>query len=360
MKQIIISIAILIFVIIGIVLLTDNSEEGLLPSLSGYFSSEAGDDDDDDEEGHGKQQLVEGSLIVSVSKETQQFAGIKTSLTENMSVQSEDNAFSSVIDIQELLDMRSNYRNVKAQREVINTSFKNTTKQLERLKVLHKEASNISARELQQARSKWEEDKARIHATDIELQNIRDNMVQKWNTEITELALKEESEIFDRLISREEYIILVSLKAEQQLSPDTAFVFVNREDDRQQARKAYFISAAPFSDNTLQGETYFFRTNGNKIRIGMRLYVWLPNTGFTGEGVNIPTEAIVWYAGKPWAYIQIDEERFSRRSLLNPIQTSNSWLVKENFEVGEKIVISGAQTLLSEEFKYAIPDEDDD
>ena len=92
----------------------------------------------------------------------------------------------------------------------------------------------------------------------------------------------------------------------------------------------------------------------------MRLYVWLPNTGFTGEGVNIPAEAIVWYAGKPWAYIQIDDEHFSRRSLLNPIQASDSWLVKENFKVGERIVVSGAQTLLSEEFKYAIPDVDDD
>jgi hypothetical protein len=195
---------------------------------------------------------------------------------------------------------------------------------------------------------------------DVELQNIRDNMIQKWNVELAGLALKEHSEIFERLINREEYIILVSLKAEQQLTSNTAFVFVNREDNRQQARKAYFISAAPFSDNTLQGETYFFRANGDKIRIGMRLYVWLPNTGFTGEGVNIPTEAIVWHAGKPWVYIQIDEERFSRRSLLDPIQTSNSWLVKENVKVGEKIVISGAQTILSEEFKWAIPDEDDD
>ena len=281
-------------------------------------------------------------------------------MTENIKVQSEDNAFSSVIDIQELLDKRSDYRKVKAQRKIIHTSLKNTTKLLEQLKVLHKEANNISARELQQAYSKWEEEKARINAIDVELQNIRENMMLKWNAELTRYALKEESKIFERLINREEYLILVSLKAEQQLDADTAFVFVNREGNRHQARKAYFISAAPFSDNTLQGETYFFRTNSKKIRIGMRLYVWLPNTGFTGEGVNIPAEAIVWYAGKPWAYIQIDEEHFSRRSLLNPIQASDSWLVTENFKVGDKIVISGAQTLLSEEFKYAIPDEDDD
>ena len=362
MKQLLAIIFVIVLAIVGFVLITDDSEDSFLSEVKESILNEDDEDhdDDDDDDEDGSQQLVDGSLIVRISKETQQFAGIKTSLTENISVRSEDNAFSSVIDIQDLLVMRSDYRKVQAQREILNTSFKNATKLLEQLKVLHKEANNISARELQAARSKWEEERARIHATDIELQNIRENMIQKWNTEISELALKKDSEIFERLINREEFIILVSLKAEQQLSPDTAFVFVNREDNRRQARKAYFISAAPFSDNTLQGETYFFRTNGNKIRIGMRLYVWLPNTGFTGEGVNIPAEAIVWYAGKPWAYIQVDEERFSRRSLLNPIQASDSWLVKENFKVGEKIVVSGAQTLLSEEFKYAIPDEDDD
>ena len=92
----------------------------------------------------------------------------------------------------------------------------------------------------------------------------------------------------------------------------------------------------------------------------MRLYVWLPETGFSGEGVHIPEQAVVWYAGKPWAYVQVDDELFSRRSLLDPIQTNDGWLVKENFETNEKVVVSGAQTLLSEEFKWAIPDEDDD
>ena len=185
-------------------------------------------------------------------------------------------------------------------------------------------------------------------------------MIQRWNTELTELALKENSTLFDRLLNREDFLVLVTLKANQNLSKETAFVFVNRTDNRAQARKAYFISAAPFSDTALQGETYFFRTNANKIRIGMRLYVWLPETGFSGEGVHIPEPAVVWYAGKPWAYVQIDDELFSRRSLLNPIQTNAGWLVKENFSAAEKVVISGAQTLLSEEFKWAIPDEDDD
>lgn len=357
MKQLISIIIVILLAIVGFSLFSKSSEDSILFEFKeNFFDNKEEEHDDNDDQ----QQLVDGSLIVKISKETQQFAGIKTALTENISVQSEDNAFSSVIDIKDLLVMRANYRNTQAKRKVINTSFNNASKQLEQLKILHKEAGNISARELQLAKSKSDEDKARIEAIDVELQHIKDNMIQKWNTEISELALKDNSAIFERLIKREEYIILVSLKAEQQLNPDTAFVFINRVDDRRNARKAYFISDAPFSDNTLQGETYFFRTHGDKLRIGMRLYVWLPNTGYTGEGVNIPAEAIVWYAGKPWAYIQVDEEHFSRRSLLNPIQAPDSWLVTENFKVGDKIVISGAQTLLSEEFKYAIPDEDDD
>ncbi|MBL1142378.1 MAG: hypothetical protein HND53_10140 [Proteobacteria bacterium] len=357
MKQLITILIIILILVAGFTFAPEYMKPAFLTELS---ETEHDDDDDDDDEVNTRQQLVDGKLQVRIEKETQQLAGIRTSLAENISVRSENRAFATVIDIKEIIDLRASYRNVAARREVINTNYRNASKLLEQLKVLHKEARNISARELQEAQSSWEEYRARMRAADVELQNIRATMVQKWNTEITDMALKDDSEIFNRLTQREEFIILVTLKAEQQLDPNTAFVFVNRIDDRMHARKAYFISPAPFSDSTLQGETYFFRTNADKIRIGMRLYVWLPGTGFTGQGVNIPEEAIVWYAGKPWAYVQVDDELFSRRSLIDAIEVSGSWLVKENFDVGEKVVTSGAQTLLSEEFKWAIPDEDDD
>ena len=352
----------LILVIVLVFYASDGFKKMGLAEWQQRFSEDAGDDHDDDNDDKviAKQQLVDGSLVVRISADTQKLAGIKTILSENISIQSEDRAFATVIDIQELLLKRADYREAIAERQITNTSLRNSSKLLEQLKVLHKEATNISKRELQQATAVWEEQRARIQAINIRLQNIRENMVQKWNTEITELALKDNSELFDRLVNRKDYLILMTLKANQHLSADTAFVFVNKTDDRANARKAYFISAASFSDTTLQGETYFLRANAEKIRVGMRLYVWLPDTGFSGEGVNIPDQAVVWYAGKPWAYVQVDDELFSRRSLLDPIETDSGWLVKDNFKIGEQIVVSGAQTLLSEEFKWAIPDEDDD
>ncbi len=324
-------------------------------------SADSDDEDDDDvSEVDSRQQLVQGSLTVRLSIDTQKLAGIRTVNAEKITLDSEDKAFASILDIQGLIDLRSQYRNVQAQKIISSTAVSNSSITLKRLEKLHSEAANISQRELQQARAVWQQERATMSALDIKLQNIRDQMMQRWNRDLTELALKDESEIFNRLIRQDELIVLLSLRADQELLTNTAFVYVNRNDDRQTARKAYLISAAPFSDMSLRGETYFLRVPAEKFRIGMRLHVWLPNTGFSGFGIGIPDEAIVWYAGKAWAYVQTDNETFSRRSLPESLKTESGWLVTDNFDIGDRLVISGAQTLLSEEFKWAIPDEDDD
>ena len=185
-------------------------------------------------------------------------------------------------------------------------------------------------------------------------------MLQHWNMTLTELALGDDSALFSQLVNQDEYVLLMSLLPDQQLSADSTFVYVNRFDDRKSARKAYLLSAATYSEMSLGGETYFLHSGADKLRIGMRLHAWLPDTGYSGTGIGIPDEAIVWYAGRAWAYVQTDDETFSRRSLPEPHKTRDGWLVNDNFEIGDRVVVSGAQTLLSEEFKWAIPDEDDD
>lgn len=363
MKKLFSGILVLFIIIFAVSFLTKAKEIPLLNKIISQSSdSEEMNDEHDDEEDtvDARLKLADGSLAVKISKDVQQLAGLKTSRLESIDVQMEDKTIATVIDIQELLDLRSEYRNIMAQRDIANTKYKNSSKLLEQLEVLHKEASNISMRELQQAKASWAEDQARVHAANVELENIRENMIQKWNVELTEMALNKQSELFNHLINREEVLVLLSLKADQKLSQDSAFIYVNQTDDRKQAVKAFLVSPAPFADKTLQGESYFFHVNADKLRIGMRLLAWLPETGFIGEGVYIPAEAVIWYAGNPWAYIQVDDESFHRRSLINPIEISDGWLVKENFAAGDKIVIKGAQTLLSEEIKWAIPDEDND
>ncbi|MGR8947734.1 MAG: hypothetical protein ACU84Q_06775 [Gammaproteobacteria bacterium] len=345
----------------GLYIFTDRDNE----LLSAFFGRELVQDDDDDDDDDAisvdaKQQLVQGSLTVRLSAETQTLAGIKTVLAENITLDAEDKAYASVIDLGRLIDQRSRFRNVQAGLEVSRTQMNSAAVILQRLQKLNAETTNISERELQQASASLQEQKAIFNAEQIKLDNIRAEMLQRWSPIITEMALQETSEIFDRLLKQEEYLVLLSLRPEQKLSSDSTFAYINRDDERSTARQAYVISPAPFSEMNLGGETYFLRTAADQLRIGMRLHVWLPGTGYSGTGIGIPNEAIVWYAGKAWAYVQIDEDTFSRRSLSESHKKPGGWLVNDNFAVGDRIVVSGAQTLLSEEFKWAIPDEDDD
>ncbi len=92
----------------------------------------------------------------------------------------------------------------------------------------------------------------------------------------------------------------------------------------------------------------------------MRLIVWIPQSKTVQMGVRLPAESIIWYAGKPWAYVKLSEELFARRSVPRESELDDAWFVRDGFTTDEHIVVSGAQLLLSEEFRWQIPEEDTD
>jgi len=57
--------------------------------------------------------------------------------------------------------------------------------------------------------------------------------------------------------------------------------------------------------------------------------------------VVVPSSAVVWHEGKPWVYVQMSPNTFVRRE-------------RGNARVGERVVVTGAEILLSEEIKSQI------
>jgi hypothetical protein len=81
----------------------------------------------------------------------------------------------------------------------------------------------------------------------------------------------------------------------------------------------------------------------------------------TYKYLAIPKEAVVWNAGQAWVYIKIAENQFIRKVIETDNESSNGWIIKEEYiKENDLIVINGAQLLLSEEFKYQIKNENDD
>ena len=78
------------------------------------------------------------------------------------------------------------------------------------------------------------------------------------------------------------------------------------------------------------------------------------------NGVIIPNSAVVWYAGKPWVYHKVSANQFSRLPINTDVEIENGWFQQGNFQPSDEVVTSGAQLLLSEEFKSQITNENDD
>ena len=65
----------------------------------------------------------------------------------------------------------------------------------------------------------------------------------------------------------------------------------------------------------------------------------------------IPRSAIVQQDGRQWVYVQSKADRFTRRPVSTDRPVQAGYIVTRGFESGDKLVVTGAQTLLSEEFK---------
>jgi hypothetical protein len=98
------------------------------------------------------------------------------------------------------------------------------------------------------------------------------------------------------------------------------------------------------------------------MRVGMRVAGRLKLGGKVREGVVVPSAAIVWHAGKAWAYVKDDDEDdvFTRKEVSTALEMPGGWFDTGHFEEGDEVVVSGAQLLLSEELKFQIRNENED
>ncbi|MDQ6647424.1 MAG: hypothetical protein M3Y93_09370, partial [Pseudomonadota bacterium] len=114
---------------------------------------------------------------------------------------------------------------------------------------------------------------------------------------------------------------------------------------------AHLIGPSPQADAVVQAPTYFYRVDGANLRVGQRLTALVPMAGHSSTGVAVPAAAVIWYAGQPWAYIETTQGHYARRPLVQNARQPDDWFQTHGFKAGERMVVRGAELLLSEELK---------
>jgi hypothetical protein len=321
---------------------------------------------DDDVETIDRVKVVDGATVVNLSEAAQQQSEIKTSSLGTVDHQSTLNALGNVINIDALIELRTRYINAKANANIARAALNSSQQEFKRMQQLNQDNKNISDQALLNIQSSYKSDQAKLDAAELEAKNLRDTMRQTWGDALANNATTENSSEFTKLLSHEHVLIMVTYPLEAETPKANKTILVYPTGSTLTPIKAEFFSAAPLANQLMQGVTYYYTAPADKLRAGMRLTVQIKNKNnenavAKNTGFLIPSAAVVWYGGKAWIYKKKDTENFVRIPISTESPTPNGWFNKPGtISVNDNVVTSGAQLLLSEEFKYQIKNENED
>jgi hypothetical protein len=307
-------------------------------------------------EGSGKAGLsgskpCEGRVI-RLDKAAQEKGGILAAPLKTIFHTPELRAYGVVLSPESLADLRNRHTQARAQMENAATRFEISKKEYERLKKLNADNRNVSDRELQAAESTYRTDKVNARTAHEALVVLKGIIQAQWGEIITGW-LWSGAPAFDRLLQQLEVLVQITLPRDAFIArmPET----VEIRSLNNSLIKASFVSASPRTEARIQGLSYFYLASAatGMLPAGMTVTADVP-AGSRMKGFFIPGSAVVWLHGNPWVYVQQDEQNFVRCKVSTGKPLENGYFVADDYTGADRIVIRGAQLILSEEFRSRI------
>jgi HlyD family secretion protein len=246
----------------------------------------------------------------------------------------------------------------------------------ERVRILNADNKNVSDRVLQEAESRLKEQEERLRAARENVKLIEEflraagpagtrPLILERGGDVVEVSAQPGEAIqpgstilritrLDRLLAR------IDVPAGQRVPPDVSSARVVPTGLEDQPIRATRIALAPAADPQTQGRAFYFRLSETPfgLRPGQALTAYLNLPGALRRGVVIPRMALVRVRGKTYAYIQKSADQFVRKEVPLDDPVAGGYFTSVNFAPGDSVVVAGAQTLLSEEFKSQISAEE--
>jgi hypothetical protein len=292
-----------------------------------------------------------GNLVV-LGKTTLAKSGIRVEPLKETAQYGEVTAYGSVVDIQELLDWLSSYAKTDGELGKSRAELEVSQNEYLRLKGLHDNSHNVSDKALQAAEGAWRTGKAQVRAAEASIRNLQSIAQQRWGSIIARW-LVERNENIDRLIRQERALILLTVPSGTPLPSPPRSIQIKGATSTLTA--AVLVSPSPRMNPNLQGFSYYYLATAGRERLlpGMNVAASLP-VGTQVKGVFIPSSAVVWWQGKAWIYLQRKEGEFERIEIPTEHAMQDGWFATGGLSRSDRVVVAGAQLLLSEELRSQI------
>lgn len=296
--------------------------------------------------------IRDGESVVTLDAAAQTKIGITVAALKPVSHREEIKAYGTVLQLQDLIDLHNAYVSARAEVEKTQATVEVSRKAYERLSALHEKSRNISDKALQTAEGNRRSDEAGLQAAEAALSTLEGTARQRWGGVVAKWLIDEDPALH-RLVQQQDLLIQITLPADAQKMSASPTAWVQAAGGvRVSAR---LISPSPRTDPVIQGVSFFYLVPAERTELlpGMNLLASLP-VGSPVRGVVVPVSAVVYWQGRAWVYVQKEPDRFVRIEISTEAPSQNGWFVSKNLSAGDRIVVSGAQLLLSEEFRSQI------
>ncbi|MHB8743604.1 MAG: efflux RND transporter periplasmic adaptor subunit [Sulfuricaulis sp.] len=291
--------------------------------------------------------VVNGVTVVMLDTATQTQSDIRTEPLSSANYRAETAAYGTVLDLQPLIDLRTRYASALADADAARALAAASEQEYQRSRLLYQDNQNVALKTYQAAQAAYQSDQAKADAAALNTQNIQAAARQQFGATLTRWVLDSHSPELARLLNRQDVLLRVSLPLDDgRAAPAQIQISANNY----RRLPAYLVSPSPQSDPAVQGSAFIYRAAA-PLAAGTNIAAYLPTSQQITHGTLIPARAIVWYGGQPWAYRQTDATHFGRYPVAQQSPMQGGFFVTQGFKPGQRVVVSGAQLLLSEELR---------
>lgn len=298
--------------------------------------------------------MVQGDATVLVfDDETQKRMDIGITALVPSSRRAEATVLATVLPVQGLEDVRAAYVTAKARLDRSLAMMDASHREYERIKTLHGDGRNVSDKVLDASQAAWRADEVEAAAARDSLETQTRSASLQWGTLLVSMA-DSNAPLFRDLSEQRQVLLQVATPMGDRTVSLPATIQIVSDDGA--IRNATLISASPQADPRIQGTGYFYATPADGLPTGVTLIAHVA-VGDERLGNLVPADAVVWWQGKAWFYVQVAPDRFERRELTGAQSMDRGWFVPGP-QPGP-VVVQGAQLMLSEELRAQIQVGDD-
>jgi hypothetical protein len=278
---------------------------------------------------------ISGQTVVSLDTNAQQIAGLQTAVLAATRERPEVKGFGRVVDLATLTASVADLESARAAASVSGREYK-------RLQSLSAQ-DNVAERTLEAAGATATRDRTASEAT-----------LAKFKLDWGEKLAEDGSKILSQIADGKTQLVQIELPAGETLSSPPVAARIAALNDETHPVTADFLDMTDGVNPQTQAQSAFLRLAGRPLTPGAAVTGYLEIPGESTTGVVVPEAAVIRADGRSWIYTQTSETSFTRCEISTRQPVTGGWLVTNGVTPGDRVVIIGAQVLLSEERKSQI------